>query len=309
MVYNMHYMYDKTYEQLTPRPNIRTFFFFLGFLLRNVIKYFIPTQKVKQAVFDIKMDEVKIWYIGHATVLINLYGTMLLTDPVLGQGLPFPKRVKMPGSSLKNLPSIDLVLLSHAHMDHWNKSSLKKLAKFCDTVVIPAKCKDLLPTGFKNTLETNWEQVITVHELKITPIRPHHWGERYPWQRRWQRGYNSYLIQKDNKTIFFAGDTASGEMFKKIGAENKIDVALLPITSYNPPSFRTFHLNPDDAIVAFQELNAKYLIPIHWGNFNLSLEPIEEPPKWLRESAKDKGIADRVKILDNGESFSLSLTQ
>lgn len=281
----------------------------LAFLTRGIFEYLLPAKTANSENIEIKETELKIWMIGHATTLINFYGTTILTDPIFTRGLPFPARLVQPGVKIDQLPKIDFVLISHGHLDHFNKPSLKKLIAKTNTIIIPRNCKDLLRgMHYKNIAQLDWNQTQEISSVKITAFQPVHWGDRYHWQAHLNRGYNSYILQKNAKTIFFCGDSGYGNFFTKLGSIYNVDIALLPINSYNPPAFRQIHLNPQDAIQAFSELKAKHLLPIHWGNFRLSFESMKEPPQLIAKLAKEKGIEDKVHILQNGESFTLEST-
>jgi len=117
------------------------------------------------------------------------------------------------------------------------------------------------------------------------------------------RYYNAYVIKKNGKEIFFGGDSGYGPFFKQVGKLFSIDIAFLGIGAYCPDSFQKMHKSPEDSLRAFIDLRADSMIPIHYGDFRLSLEPMDEPPKRLRAASKKKGISDRVHILENGESF------
>jgi L-ascorbate metabolism protein UlaG (beta-lactamase superfamily) len=113
-----------------------------------------------------------------------------------------------------------------------------------------------------------------------------------------------YVIQSDDSTVYFSGDTGYGEFFKEIGTRFSIDLALLPIGAYKPYDwFKEIHLNPYSALQAFLDLKAKHLIPIHWGTFKISDEPIKEPPILLMQEAERRRVNERIHVLDNGESF------
>jgi L-ascorbate metabolism protein UlaG (beta-lactamase superfamily) len=289
-----------------PKINLRTIPFIFFFFLRGVFEYLIPPKKVNATTVKIKNDELKVWMIGHATTLINFFGTTILTDPVFVRGIPFPSRLIEPGLAMNQLPKIDFLLISHAHMDHFNKSSLKKLSVLVDTIIIPRNCKSLLKNiSYKTVIELDWEQETKIADVTIKAFQPIHWGDRYPWQAYLNRGYNSYILQKNGKTVFFCGDSGYGNFFKKLGSLFDIDIALMPISAYSPSVFRKVHLNPEDAILAFTELRAKHLVPIHWGNFRLSFEPIKEPAKWLAKLAEKNGISNKLHILENNENFTL----
>jgi L-ascorbate metabolism protein UlaG (beta-lactamase superfamily) len=158
--------------------------------------------------------------------------------------------------------------------------------------------------NFEQVLEIDSETKLQLPEFDLYAFKPHHWGERYPWQRR-GRAYNSYSLQKNGRSIFFCGDSGYGEMFKRIGSQFKTDLALLPIGAYSPGNLRSVHMDPFDAMKAFEDLGASYMVPIHWGNFRLSLESPDEPPKILERLAEITKTQDYIYILKNGESITL----
>lgn len=292
----------------TQHTTWRTIIYLFSLLVWSGIKFFTTQpHKVKGELFQISPNEIRMWIIGHASVLINFSGTTILTDPIFDAGLPFPKRITSAAYSIEELPKIDVLILSHAHLDHWHTKSLKRLTDKTSLIVIPKNCRDLL-NGLKYQMvtELDWNQRWASSSLTITAYKPNHWGERFPWERA-NRGYNSYVIEKDGRGLFFCGDSGYDRFFKTVAANHNIDVALLPISAYNPPPFRQNHMNPVDALQAFSDLKARHLIPIHWGNFQLSLEPFDEPPNWIAQLAKEKGLADRVHILKNGKSWKLEL--
>lgn len=253
----------------------------------------------------IKQNEVSVWMIGHASVLINFFGTTILTDPVLVNWLPFPKRLTAPGYKAEELPKIDYVLISHAHLDHLNKKSLWDLAPKTQTIIVPKNCADLVsPIGFKKVIEISWEETLSLQDFTLHSFKAAHWGERYPWQRK-GRHYNSYLIQKNGKSVFFCGDSAYCDMFKKIGEMSRVDLALLPIGAYSPGTLRKVHMDPFDAMQAFYDLRASYMIPIHWGNFRISLESPDEPPRTMERIMQITDSENLVYMLKNGESVTL----
>lgn len=286
------------------KPQRHFYFMALKYLVTDM---FLSKPKITKEKIDIKPGEIKMWMVGHATLLINFFGITILTDPVFTNWLP-TKRLVHIGYNIKDLPKIDYVLISHAHMDHFSISSLKKLANTDTTLILPKNCSDLV-TGmrYKEILEIGYGQTLDFEGLKISAHKAEHWGERYPWQRK-GRGYNSYILKKEDKTIFFAGDTGyAPEMFKKLSTE-KTDIALLPIGAYYPwNDYYKIHLDPKEAFQAFEELEAKFFIPIHFGNFRLSYEPLDEPPTLLAEIAAKKNMPEKIKILYNGQTFTLPI--
>lgn len=249
-------------------------------------------------------NKLTVTYIGHATVLINFFGTTILTDPVYSHRLGvILKRKVYPGLKLEDLPRLDFVVASHPHLDHFDRPTLRRLAHKTANLVIPKNTSDLITNlGFSRFTELHWEDELDLNGLKIQAIKPQHWGARLPWESI-PRGYNSYLLRKNGINILFAGDTGYTENFKKIANQFPIDIALLPITAYNPPAFRPMHMNPEDAIRVFLETKAKYLIPIHWGTFRLSLEPMDEPPRLITDLMTKNGMQQNLALLKPGEMF------
>jgi len=279
---------------------------FLGVIIKESVKnIFIPTRRFKAEKINLDSKKIQVWMIGHATILINMYGTIILTDPVLARWLPIPRRRILPGYEALDLPQIDYCILSHAHQDHFNVATLKKLRKKIKHLILPKNCRDLIKgINFKKITVLRWMEIFQNNEIKISSYQTKHWGKRYPWQKI-KRGFNSYVFEKRNKSVYFAGDTAYGKTFRKIGKSKKIDIALLPIGAYGKDQEdNNYHMNPEDALRAFSDLKAKYLIPIHWGNFKLSKEPMNEPIEWLKKLInKTKGLKERVCILRNGAYF------
>jgi len=215
---------------------------------------------------------MKITYIGHATVLIELDGAHILTDPNFAPRLYFFRRLSRVGIPFEHLPKIDLILQSHAHFDHLNKPTLTRFVK--DTPIIAARglSKIFQRMGFTDAV-----------------------------------GWSGFIVEGKEGTVYFPGDAAySQKYFQEIGRRFRIDVALLPIGAYRPRWFlKNKHMNPPDAVQAFFDLQARYMVPIHWGTFRLGLERPETPLAWLDELRKEYHIKERVKILQFGESFTL----
>ena len=150
-------------------------------------------------------------------------------------------------------------------------------------------------------MELGWEDEFAYKGITITSLAVNHWGTRGLLPDK--RGYGGFLVKGASGSVFFPGDTAYTPLFRDYGERFAIDVALLPIGAYQPASFRRVHMNPEDAWRAFRELRAQYLVPIHWGTFVLSYEPVDEPPRWIRELADKEGLGDhRLAVLSHGES-------
>ena len=247
----------------------------------------------------LKESEIGITWIGHASFLIQIDGANLLIDPNWSKWLKVIKRIKHPGIKLHELPSIDLVLVTHAHFDHLDRKTLREVAED-QPVVVPFEVGNLVhDLGFKSVHELHYWETFDYKSLKISLTPCHHWGARMLHDSH--RGFGGYVIEVGGRTIFHCGDTAYFDGFREIGMRYDIDLALLPIGAYDPPSGREVHMNPEEAVKAFIELKAKTLIPMHFGTFRLSYEPVHEPPIRLLACARKHGIEDRVAVMVEGQ--------
>lgn len=222
---------------------------------------------------------MRITYIGHATLLLEIEGKNFLTDPnfdeSLGKILP---RVSPPGIALENLPELDGILITHAHADHLSFDSLDKLKLIAPSAPIfapPTVAAWLAKRGYKNTLNIAPGETQHINSITIKAAAAKHRGHRYGYDR-WRGESNMYLIDTGAKSTFFAGDTALTPYTTKLVDQHikecgrRLDIALLPI-GYAPwwkLGFRRGHLTGEDALILFDRLDARYLIPYHWGTFN-----------------------------------------
>ncbi len=247
-----------------------------------------------------------ITFIGHSSFLIQIGGQNVIVDPNYARWLFVLKRLRHPGVRIKDLPPIDVVLVSHAHFDHLHRPSLRAIAKHSRArsgrspiIVVPEHVTDLISDlGFREIIELRWWEHVRIAGLTITHVPSRHWGARII--RDMHRGFGGYVLQAKTGSVYHAGDTAYFEGFREIGRRLNLDVALLPIGAYNPPSFRHVHTSPEDAVQAFLDLRARCMIPMHFGTFRLSHEPPEEPPQLLEAEAKRRGVWTRVRVLPEG---------
>ncbi len=247
--------------------------------------------------------EIGITWIGHASFLIQIEGMNVLIDPNWSMWLKVIKRLKRPGVRIDSLPSIDFVLVTHAHFDHLDRRTLRRVAAD-QPIVVPTGVGNLVhDLGFKTVHELNeWEQV-QLGPLCVSLTPCHHWGARMLHDQH--RGFGGFVIEAQGRSIFHCGDSAYFSGFGEIGKRLPIEIALLPIGAYDTPSRREVHMNPEEAIQAFLELGAQKLVPMHYGTFRLGYEPMDEPPERLLSSARSHGVEDKVLVMTEGQSVVL----
>ncbi len=189
------------------------------------------------------------------------------------------KRIRRPGIRIDHLPAIDLVLVTHAHFDHLDRRTLRRVAS-AQPIVVPRGVGNLVhDLGFDRVHELREWEHLDVGDVTITLTPCHHWGARVLHDR--DRGFGGFHLRLGQRTVFHCGDSAYFAGFKKIGTRLPVEIALLPIGAYEPPSRREVHMNPEEAVQAFQELGAKYMVPMHYGSFRLSYEPLQGVPTIL----------------------------
>jgi L-ascorbate metabolism protein UlaG (beta-lactamase superfamily) len=264
-------------------------------------------------------DEINIAWIGHATVLINFFGKYILTDPVFFEAVGLyiegyilgPRRASLPALMLEDIPKPDVVLLSHAHMDHMDYKTLKALTeKYPGELdcIVAFNTKDVIEKlKWKSINVIDWDERISLNGIDFKGIEVRHFGWRYPGEKDRLgghyydgRSFNGFIMERYDKKILFGGDTAFTDKFKKHRDEN-IDIAIMPIGAYKP--WRKYHCTPEEALVmAEYHLGAKYFIPMHTKTFD-SAEMIYEPLNWLAKSSKHYQM--KVGLWDIGETFTL----
>jgi L-ascorbate metabolism protein UlaG (beta-lactamase superfamily) len=247
-------------------------------------------------------------WIGHSTVLLRVDGFTILTDPVFGARIgvgigPFVigmKRLIAPAVSLAKLPVPDLILLSHAHMDHLDRPSLRKLENQATTVITAAGTSDLLRVKrYRSVHELRWDDSCQVGPAKVRAFEVKHWGART--RTDVHRGYNGYLIEAGRHRIVFGGDTAYTDTFRKVRSSKDVDLAIMPIGAYDP--WIHAHCNPEQALEMANQAGAEFVLPVHHQTFKLSSEPHREPIERLLLASG--ASADRIAVRDIGGEFHL----
>jgi L-ascorbate metabolism protein UlaG (beta-lactamase superfamily) len=256
---------------------------------------------------------LRVTYIGHATLLINIGGRTFLTDPnfddALGKFLP---RVSAPGIALHDLPKLDAILLTHAHADHLSFQSLAALPMDVPVYTPPAIAKWLVRQGYDQAIGVAPGGTVNLGGVSIRAAAATHRGNRYGIDR-WRSATNMYLIATNKTSCFFAGDTAltadsTGLVEEHLGAHGRsLDLALLPIghAPWWKPGFRKGHLTGADALTLFERLHAKYFIPYHWGTFNHVTSTAFDAIDRLRATLENHPLHPAVKILEPGNTFVL----
>jgi L-ascorbate metabolism protein UlaG (beta-lactamase superfamily) len=242
-------------------------------------------------------------WLGHATVLLRLGGTMILIDPALrrriGVGLGLatlgPRRLSAPGLSARQLPPIDLLLVSHAHMDHLDKGTLRLLPR-TTPVVTHLHLRDLL-RRFERVEELGWGEQSTAAGVRVEALPSRHWGARMITDRH--RGYGGFLLEAAGRRVVYTGDTAYTEQFAALKDRGPIDLAILPIGAYDP--WIDNHASPEQAWAMGRQMAARHVLPVHHGTFRLSREPMDEPIRRLLAAAGDERW--RVVVTQVGETW------
>ena len=279
---------------------------------RKKIKIDIPVDHVidrKKVLKDLKnnMNNDFVLWIGHATFIIKLGNTTIITDPVFSKNtgpLIFgPKRYVPPALNLEEIPPVNLFLLTHNHYDHQDMSTIRNFPYKDSKVLVPLKLGKYFK-NYKDVNELDWFEKIQVNnDLKITFLPAVHWSKRSLWDTN-KTLWGSFLIEYKNKKFLFACDTGYGNIYKQLGDEyGPLDITFINIGAYNffpimPKKDKSvYHTNPEEALQIAKDLKSKKIIGMHWGTVVLSLEPIMEPKKRFIENAKNFGFNKKDAII------------
>jgi len=252
-------------------------------------------------------------WLGHSTVLINFFGVHILTDPALGSrvgvylgllGTAGIKRFVAPALTFKELPAIDVLLLSHAHMDHMDLQTLRRFSKEVPTVSA-IETSDLLASTRRNNMnELRWNENVKIRtpkgDLVVEAVEVNHWGQRWPSEKA--RGYNGYVLRREGKALIFGGDTAQTPLFRDLRAKGPFEAAIMPIGAYRPWIWN--HCSPEEALSMANAAGARYVLPVHHKTFKLSEEPMQEPIERMETAVASE--RERLGWRDIGQTFAVS---
>lgn len=246
-------------------------------------------------------EDYAVW-LGHSTVVIKANGAHFITDPVFGDINFFLKRKTSLPIDPAELPKIDFVLISHGHYDHLNTESVEFLHKTFDPVFIAGPgYKDYFDSlDITKYVAIDWWEANDFGDVRVTSLPVQHWSKRGLFDNN-KMLWCSFLIEADAKKYFWAGDTGYFRGFKEIGEQfGPIDVAFLPIGAYEPRWFmKSNHINPEEAVEVAHDIKAKTMVPIHWGTFDLTDEPLWMPINHLKE-LHPEGDNPNLIILEHG---------
>jgi L-ascorbate metabolism protein UlaG (beta-lactamase superfamily) len=267
-----------------------------------------PLAGASQAPTLARSDELGVTFIGHSSFLIQIAGQTVLVDPVFARWLIVLRRLRHPGVRIEGLPAIDAVLLTHAHMDHLNRPSLRKivartrrLTGKAPIAIVPWGVENLIrDLGFSRVVALEWWQSTRLGGVDVTLTPAKHWGARL--FNDTYRGFGGYVLRGGGHSIYHSGDTAYFSGFAEIGRRLAPEVALLPIGAYSPDNFRAVHTSPEDALQGFLDLRAQWMVPMHFGTFRLSAEPVTEPLPRLLAAARKASVEDCICALREGET-------
>ena len=254
-------------------------------------------------------DGLGVMFLGHSSFLLAIGGKNVLIDPVFATRLILLRRQRRAGVRVEDLPVVDVVLVTHAHMDHLNLPTLRSVVRAtrrktgrAPVIVVPHGVEDLVARlGFEEVRTLGLWESAEVADLRVTLTPAKHWGARMFSDTH--RLFGGYVVEGAGHRVYHSGDTAYFSGFREIGQRLRPQVALLPIGAYFPDTYRSVHTSPEEALQGFVDLGATTMVPMHFGTFRLGREPMEEPPVRLMADAVRRGLEDRVRVLEEGQTL------
>ena len=284
----------------------------LPFFLRKAWTSLVPRSGAARRVAydgDALLHNPSVTWIGHSTMLVRMDGVTFLTDPIFSDyagPLPFmgPPRLVAPGVLLAELPPVDFVVLSHSHYDHTDMPSIEALVRRGTRFIVPLGMADLVRDAGGDAVELDWWQNTTVGNVRVHCVPAQHFSGRTLTDTN-RRLWAGWVIEGPTRRFYHAGDSGYFAGFRDIGERlGPIDLAAIPIGAYAPPTImHAVHLNPEEAIQAALDVRAKRVVGMHFGTFDLTDEPLDEPPRRFHAAADDRGLKpDQAWTLDVGET-------
>jgi L-ascorbate metabolism protein UlaG (beta-lactamase superfamily) len=281
---------------------------FLSFLGRNVASLTRPMDRLPARITQPRREDARLaaLWVGHATALVQMDDKFILTDPVFTDTVgQISKRLVEPGLAPENLPEVDAVLVSHMHFDHLSLGTLDLIEDRVARVYLPEGGAVYLPGSAVPTIELSSWRSHEVDGLRVTAVPVRHVGFRYSGDRAWMtHSFTGYVVEYHGLRVYFGGDTAYTRAFRDTADRFAgIDLAILPIAPIHPRSFmcRT-HTDPGEALMAFDDLGARYMLPVHFDTFVNSLDEYGEAPRVLRALLPERGLDEtRVALLSHGQ--------
>lgn len=277
----------------------------------------VPPRMYRTPDLALPPDTARVTWLGHASTLIQFPNASVLTDPhfsLRASPISFagPRRLTRVPLDIRDLPDIDVVILSHDHYDHLDYHSVMALdSAFSPQFAAPLGCADRLQDwGISSVHAFDWWEYddwdLPASSLRLHCLPAIHFSGRTPFDRNTTL-WASWMVESDTARIYFGGDTAYGDHFSAIHeAFGRPDAALLPIGAYTPRAImQPVHVNPQEAIQATLDLGRPPMIPIHWGTFDLAAETIQAPATEVVHYAEQAGLIDRLHLLRPGENFEI----
>lgn len=281
----------------------------LGFLSnkKHAPAHPLPQEKLNKHSFPQIPGELAVYWLGHSSFILEIGGSRVVLDPVLGNAAPLPGLFKRYGKApitRKDFPPTDVVLITHNHYDHLERASIRSLAKQHTTFVVPLGVGAALRSWgvpAQNIRQLGWGEPFEQNGLKITAQRAEHYSNRRGTDKN-KTLWNGYVIEAGNKKIYVSGDTGyNNRLFKEIGRKHgPFDAAIVEIDAWNE-GWPGMHLFPEQAVQAALDVKAKRLIPAHWGVFNLGLHRWDESIRAVMKTAKEQNLQADAPIM--GERF------
>ena len=261
-------------------------------------------------------DRIGVTFIGHSTFLVQIGGIGVLTDPIWSErcspvSFAGPRRARAPGQPLDALPGVDLLLVSHNHYDHMDLPTLRQVRRRWMPRVATglANARHRAKAGIRSAVELDWWQSTELAGARVTYVPAQHFSARGLYDRN-RCLWGGFVIEAGGAVVYFAGDAGYSPHFAEIGRRfPRIDLALLPIGAYEPRWFmRRHHVDPEEAVRAFQDLRARRAIGMHFGTFQLTDEAIDAPVAALHEARSRLGVAEsEFEVLAFGETREYAL--